>query len=206
MRAATPLVGLKVVSAVGESKRATYNEAPSRGPAAGFVLLDSLLNPIAFNNKAIEILSYPDKLANLQRPDIFLAGKLRSISPQLWREMPTLTEFQSGRRRYVCRAFLVDSTDQGPSHPSIAVLIVRTSSGWIGLMQGCKQFNFTRREREAVEYLLQGLSNKEIASRMNVSCNTVKVFLRLIMVKMGVSSRAGIAGKIGMFTELNPTG
>jgi len=47
-----------------------------------------------------------------------------------------------------------------------------------------------------VEYLLQGLTSKEIAARMNISPNTVKAFLRLVMVKMKVSTRSGIAGKI----------
>ncbi|PYM61035.1 MAG: DNA-binding response regulator, partial [Candidatus Rokuibacteriota bacterium] len=61
-----------------------------------------------------------------------------------------------------------------------------------------EQFNLTRREREALESLLQGLSNKEIASRMNVSPNTVKAFLRLIMLKMEVTSRAAIVAKIMM--------
>ena len=41
-----------------------------------------------------------------------------------------------------------------------------------------------------------GLSSKEIASRMSISPNTVKAFLRVIMVKMGVTSRSGVVGKI----------
>jgi len=64
------------------------------------------------------------------------------------------------------------------------------------LPQVSQEFHLTRREREALEHLLEGLSSKEIANRMNVSPNTVKVFLRLIMVKMGVSSRSGIVVKI----------
>jgi DNA-binding NarL/FixJ family response regulator len=47
-------------------------------------------------------------------------------------------------------------------------------------------------------YLLQGLNSKEIASRMNVSTNTVKTFLRLTMIKTGVSSRTAMIGKIIM--------
>jgi len=31
---------------------------------------------------------------------------------------------------------------------------------------------------------------------MSISPNTVKAFLRLIMVKMGVTSRSGVVGKI----------
>jgi len=57
-------------------------------------------------------------------------------------------------------------------------------------------FNFSKREKQAVELLLQGLSNKEIASQMNISPNTVNTFFRLIMIKMGVSSRSGILARM----------
>jgi DNA-binding CsgD family transcriptional regulator len=54
----------------------------------------------------------------------------------------------------------------------------------------------TQREQETVKLLLQGLTSKEIAGRMGISANTVKAFVRLVMIKMGVSTRSGIAGKI----------
>jgi hypothetical protein len=47
-----------------------------------------------------------------------------------------------------------------------------------------------------VEFLLQGLTSKEIATRMQISPNTVKAFVRLVMVKMKVSTRSGITGKV----------
>jgi DNA-binding CsgD family transcriptional regulator len=53
----------------------------------------------------------------------------------------------------------------------------------------------TQREQETVKLLLQGLTSKEIAVRMEISANTVKAFVRLVMIKMGVSTRSGIAGK-----------
>jgi DNA-binding CsgD family transcriptional regulator len=70
------------------------------------------------------------------------------------------------------------------------------------LSQVCQQFNLTQREQEVLEYLLQGMRNKEIANRMNISPNTVRAFLRLIMIKTGVSSRSAIVGKI-MMTQRN---
>jgi DNA-binding CsgD family transcriptional regulator len=64
------------------------------------------------------------------------------------------------------------------------------------LSQMSEQFALTEREKETVELLLQGLTSKEIAIRMNISPNTVKAFLRLVMVKMGVSTRSGIVGRV----------
>jgi DNA-binding CsgD family transcriptional regulator len=53
-----------------------------------------------------------------------------------------------------------------------------------------------------LEHLVQGLSTKEIANRMNASPNTVKTFLRLIMVKIGVFSRAALVARIMMSKPL----
>ena len=58
------------------------------------------------------------------------------------------------------------------------------------------RFGLTARERETVQFLLEGFTSKEIAQRMKISPNTVKAFIRLVMVKMGVSTRSGIIGKI----------
>jgi DNA-binding CsgD family transcriptional regulator len=43
---------------------------------------------------------------------------------------------------------------------------------------------------------MEGLTSKEIAERMKISPSTVKAFLRLVMVKMSVSTRSGIVGKV----------
>jgi DNA-binding CsgD family transcriptional regulator len=78
----------------------------------------------------------------------------------------------------------------------VALLLERNTTSSLVLEEIAKQFDLTQRERETVELLLQGLTSKEIASRMAISPNTVKAFLRLVMVKMGVSTRSGIVGRI----------
>src|SRR5438105_4267326 len=57
------------------------------------------------------------------------------------------------------------------------------------------KYQLSRRELETVRFLIEGLTSKEIAARMGISPHTVKVFLRLAMKKMGVSSRSGIMSK-----------
>jgi DNA-binding CsgD family transcriptional regulator len=89
----------------------------------------------------------------------------------------------------------LDCNNNG-NQPSLGVLLERYSSSTAALSQLTKQFDLTVRERETVELLLQGLTSKEIATRMNISPNTVKAFLRLVMVKMGVSTRSGIVGRV----------
>ena len=48
----------------------------------------------------------------------------------------------------------------------------------------------TNREREILGLLADGLGNKQIASRLGISANTVKTHLELLFEKLGVSSRA----------------
>ena len=41
-----------------------------------------------------------------------------------------------------------------------------------------------------------GLTNKQLAQQLNITPNTVKAFLRLVMVKMGVARRSGVVVKL----------
>ena len=79
----------------------------------------------------------------------------------------------------------------------IALLFERQPSTTFSLKrQIWKEFELTERQSQTVELLLQGMTTKEIAQSMNISSNTVKTYLRLIMAKMRVTTRAGIVGKI----------
>jgi DNA-binding CsgD family transcriptional regulator len=178
-----------------EQGLATKKGVSASKSAAGFLLLDSLLSPLSFNGEAVQILSYPDNVENLASSEL-LTEKIRSrlITQPSPGESVFVKEFRSGRRRYSCRAF--------PCQPTTAVLLERGPYGLVPLSQVCQQFNLTQREQEVLVHLLQGIRNKEIANRMNISPNTVRAFLRLIMIKTGVSSRSAIVGKI-MMTQRN---
>lgn len=166
--------------------------------AAGLLLMDASLRPTWYNAEAFEILSYSDKLANLTDRDALLGAKIQSslVSQRACGASPFVNEFRSGRRRYFCRAFFVDSHLQDASRPCVAVLLERGPSGLAPLSQVSRRFNLTEREREALHHLLQGLSGKVIANRMSISPNTVKAYMRTIMIKTGVSSRSAIITKI----------
>ena len=72
----------------------------------------------------------------------------------------------------------------------------RGTSGSLALFQVSQQFRLTQREQEAMGLVLRGLGNKEIAEHMGISANTVKAFLRMVTIKMGVPSRSGIATRV----------
>ena len=107
-------------------------------------------------------------------------------------------QFKSAKRTYHCRSFPLNLNGSAdvPNHPAIVLLLERTTNGAVRVAEICTRFGLTPREQETVKLLFEGLTSKEIADRMNISPNTVKAFLRLVMVKMGVSTRSGIVGKI----------
>ena len=67
-------------------------------------------------------------------------------------------------------------------------------------MQGQRE-DLTGREREVLALLANGLRDRQIATRLGVSENTVRTHARHLLVKLGASSRAH-AVAIGFSLEL----
>jgi len=60
-----------------------------------------------------------------------------------------------------------------------------------------KDFDLTRKEIAIVKTLMsEGLSNDELAARMDITRNTVKVHLRNIFRKVGVESKAALTARL----------
>jgi DNA-binding CsgD family transcriptional regulator len=169
--------------------------APSN---SGFLLLDADLNLLASNDPALQILCFPSEASRIKQPKVLLADRVRTtlLDHQHRDQKVFVREVVSGKRRYICKTFHVNCNGHSAPQPAFAVLLERGAAGSVTSAELSERFGLTQRECETVEYLLQGLTSKEIAVRMKISPNTVKAFLRLVMVKMKVSTRSGIAGKI----------
>jgi DNA-binding CsgD family transcriptional regulator len=161
------------------------------------LLLDSQLRLLQFNAESACVLGYPSQLETVTSLDAVqpaIRGLLQSPST------PAPPDgFMSGRRQYVCRAFLLDSANRsnGGHQPTFVVILERAvRAPQIDVSRWSEQYQLTMRERETVEHLLKGLSSREIASSMSISPSTVKSFLKLVMVKVGASNRAGIVAKV----------
>ncbi len=159
----------------------------------GLLLLDALFEPIYANDDVVELLAYPKSPHEIGSLDGFVAEQIRSV---LFNDRSSpAPEFLSGRRRYHCQAFPVKSNSADSSDATV-VLFERGPRESIDVAQIVTEFNLTERERETVGFLVEGLTSKAIAQHMNISPNTVKAFIRLVMIKMGVTTRSGIVGKI----------
>ncbi len=166
----------------------------------GFMLLDASFTPVAANDQAVRILAFPTAPAHIPHIESFLADKLRTdLMVRTEAGASFVTEFRSDKRRYTCSAFCLDGRLRSSLNGSVVLLLLqRPAKRRLDLTQISTVYNLTPRERESVELLAQGLTTKEIARRMAVSPSTIGAFLRLVMVKLGTTSRSGIVSKVAL--------
>ena len=169
--------------------------------AAGFLLLDAIHRPIYASEEALAILAYPGVPSKIKGFDNFLQNRIQLLFANDGNHngftLPKfLSEVASGKRRYQLRAFSVKASLGVDRRPAVALLLERNQRGAFSLESAMRKFRLTRRETETVELLLQDLSTKHIASRMDISPSTAKAFLRSVMIKVGAENRTGIIGRI----------
>lgn len=76
------------------------------------------------------------------------------------------------------------------------ILLQRIQPAGLLPRKAYEKLGLTKREGQLVELLVKGMTTKEMAVDLELSPNTIKSFLRLIMAKMGVSTRSGVVGKL----------
>src|SRR5205809_4388066 len=200
------VLGERFPKAIDKSSGNGHHLSHGRGEslAAGFLLLDASLRPLYASEEALAILAYPgvpskkdlgnslqSKIRSLLHTNGNHNGHHNGFSPSKF-----LNEIASGKRRYQLRAFSMKSNLGIERAPAIALLLERNPREALNLERVARKFRLTRRERETVDLLLQDLNTKQIASRMDISPNTAKVFLRSVMIKVGAENRTGIIGRI----------
>ncbi|MBI2470174.1 MAG: helix-turn-helix transcriptional regulator [Planctomycetes bacterium] len=102
--------------------------------------------------------------------------------------------FRSYRRQYAVRAIELSGN---PAHlqkheKQYLFTLERVCPANVNFPRIFRQWGLNKREQEIVQFILADRSNKEIAGALGLSLNTVKGYLKLLMRKLGVNSRAGI--------------
>jgi DNA-binding CsgD family transcriptional regulator len=166
------------------------------------MLVDGAGRPIYYNCEAMAILFYPKGREHLDTLGDSLPREIRSLLRVTSLGAPSTTaEFTSGRRSYLCRMYALNGNSKTRSRGVTGVFMEREASKTMNVSKVAERFRLTRREQETIGLLALGLTSKQIAARMNISPNTVKTFFRLVMTKMGVSTRSGIVGKIAYISD-----
>src|SRR5271165_6217656 len=165
----------------------------------GLVLMDLSFNLIACDRGAASILNYPHQAAAISSGAPHIPTELMDLirNRQPSDSGPLKAHIRIGICEYVCRAYVLEGSDGVfVQQPMVALHLERDLSASDAAFEVGTRYHLTEREMEALKGILIGLGSKEVAERMNISPNTVKAFLRLIMIKMGVTTRAGIVAKV----------
>ena len=183
----------------GRVSRADKYQSSSPGV---MLLPPASLLPVAYNREALQILAFPSLPDESAHTSAVLACHIGAmlVSRPSKGGRKFVVEFRSGNRIYRCRALNVcldGKNKRGPGRATTLILLERRISPSRLLKRTAwDRFGLTARERQMVELLIEGMTTKEMAEELHLSPNTIKSFLRLVMAKMGVSTRSGIVGKL----------
>lgn len=181
------------------ASRANGLGVPKSPAGVGVVVTDLALTPIAVDRGAAAILNGRSEPNGNGDKHLQLPAELRDYvaKRQAGESVSTEMTFRSQGSAYTCRVFQIE-----PQNSTLqeAVLVLHFEQGAMtpsdAVYQVAADYGLTDREQEALVGISLGLTSKELAKRMNISPNTVRAFLRLIMIKMDVSTRGGVVAKI----------
>jgi DNA-binding CsgD family transcriptional regulator len=168
------------------------------GAPEGMIVVDLSLEPVAVDRGGEAILSELSETPFAGASSFQLPPELRECLRAGLPAAQTSTTLRvsSTESQYSCRIFVMTPQNGAVSQPLLAIHMKREKSVGEAVRRVGRAYHLTAREQEAVVGIAMGLTSRQVADRMNISPNTVNAFLRLIMVKMGVTTRAGVVGKL----------
>ena len=160
----------------------------------GVILLTSSLEPIAFDAGAAALMKDHGQQRGRQDSAFCIPEEILSLLRRRKHGNGTCERMSAriGSHQYICRIYAMRSAAQ----PMLLLHLQRDIAAMDAVYRLAKEYVLTDREKEALLGLALGLSSKEVAERMSISPNTVKAYVRLIMIKMGVTRRSAIVGKL----------
>lgn len=163
----------------------------------GLLLMDTSLKPIARDAGALAILQgmSDDAPIDGQTGPVLPKEVVDIVGHYDFNEVAsTKATCHVGTSDYTIRTYRMVGDAGLP--PMIAMHIERVSPAVDAVSVVAAKYHLTDRELETLRGIALGLTSKELANRMKISPNTVKVFLRLIMIKMGVTNRGAVIAQI----------
>ncbi|MCX8030969.1 MAG: LuxR C-terminal-related transcriptional regulator [Thermodesulfovibrionales bacterium] len=103
---------------------------------------------------------------------------------------------QSYRRKYLVKALLLFNYNFDKNPKSCLFILERVSTINVNLIKLIREYRLTKREQDILHFLIEGFSNKQIAYELKLSLNTIKTYVKILMNKFNVCSRASIVAEI----------
>jgi len=184
----------------GKLRQSTRREPKLDPPLAevGIVLMDLSLRPLAFDRGAAEMFPDAARCGGSTGPALSIPREIIDIIRRSRPGDPLAEKvrFSLGAHDYSCRAYLLESPNHFLQGAILAVHLEREAPAYDAVSHVGWEYDLTGREQEVLKGIAIGLTSKEVAERMKISPNTVKTFLRTIMMKLGVSTRSGVVAKL----------
>ncbi len=143
------------------------------------------------------------KLLHLVRSRVTVSGRRGSIFEAY---MLDLSQYAGARKRRgldIIEFWKPESKESLRRASLIYSVLLGRSLSRADLLTAAKTFGLTPEELAVLELVVQGLSNKEIASRLNITAASMSRRLWQVMTKLGVSTRSRMLAKVlGPQTEL----
>ena len=166
---------------------------------------------VFYNKEALNVLSISHKEKKV-RLSSFISTLCENWKDLLYKRLDALKDghdkngpgaefvdvLQSGQRQYTVHgmalsrepAFLPAQADRH------LFTIDRINAENLNLSRIFRQWKLSPREQEIAQALIEGKSNKQIAGAIGLSVNTIKAYLRLLTIKLGVSGRVEMVARI----------
>jgi DNA-binding CsgD family transcriptional regulator len=103
--------------------------------------------------------------------------------------------FRIGFAQFVCRTYILEPLN-ALTDELIGILFERNLQPRDVVHELAGEYHLTKREEELLKGLSLGLTIRDLSDKMNIKPTTLRAFLRLIKIKMGVTSRAAIMLKV----------
>jgi DNA-binding CsgD family transcriptional regulator len=87
-------------------------------------------------------------------------------------------------------------SDPFGSTPAAALIVSRIAPESVRIAEGAAQLGLSSQQREVALLIASGLTNAEIAQRLNISVNTVAYHVKAVFNRLGVFERADVAPKL----------
>jgi len=118
----------------------------------------------------------------------------RDVSTEEKGSKPYFLEIiRSGRRKYMVKGtVLLGQRSVDEREINYLFLLERICPETINVPLIARHWNLSQREQDIVRLLFADRGNKEISHLLGLSINTIKTYMKFLMRKLGVSSRAGI--------------
>ena len=159
--------------------------------SVGLVLIDLSLKSVAFDRGAALLLGYASSKPGIKGEPSLPKEILDMIRGRKPADLSAAkTYFRVGESEYVCRVHVMELPNRLWKEPLLALYLEKAAFVNGAVYDVATRYHLTVREAEILRGISTGLAPKEVAKRLNISPNTVKSFLRLIMTKMGVTTRA----------------